>query len=44
VLKSRYVIPARLLNAGFDFHFPDWRGAAQDLVQRWREAREELGS
>jgi uncharacterized protein len=43
LLKSRYVIPGRLLNAGFDFHFPDWRGAAQDLVQRWRGVREEPG-
>jgi uncharacterized protein (TIGR01777 family) len=41
ILKSRYAIPARLLQAGFDFHFPDWRGAAQNLVQRWREARED---
>lgn len=41
VLKSRYVIPARLLQAGFDFHFPDWRGAAHDLVQRWREIRDD---
>jgi uncharacterized protein (TIGR01777 family) len=37
VLKSRRVVPARLLNAGFEFHFPNWRGACQDLVTRWRE-------
>ena len=37
VLKSRRVIPQRLLDAGFDFHFPNWRGACQDLVTRWRE-------
>jgi uncharacterized protein len=37
ILKSRRVIPARLLKAGFEFHFPNWRGAAQDLVQRWRQ-------
>jgi uncharacterized protein len=39
VLKSRRVVPARLLKAGFEFHFPNWRGAAQDLVHRWREYR-----
>ena len=37
VLKSRRVVPRRLLDAGFEFHFPNWRGACQDLVQRWRE-------
>ncbi|HLH04084.1 MAG TPA: TIGR01777 family oxidoreductase [Bryobacteraceae bacterium] len=36
VLKSRYVKPRRLCEAGFDFHFPNWRGACQDLVARWR--------
>jgi len=36
VLKSRRVVPTRLLNAGFDFKFPDWAEAAQDLVTRWR--------
>ncbi|MGA8030144.1 MAG: TIGR01777 family oxidoreductase [Bryobacteraceae bacterium] len=37
VLKSRRVTPGRLLDAGFEFHFPNWRGACCDLVQRWRE-------
>jgi len=36
VLKSRCVIPGRLLDAGFEFKFPDWPEAAQDLVERWR--------
>jgi hypothetical protein len=36
VLKSRRVVPARLLDAGFAFQFPDWAGAAEDLVHRWR--------
>jgi len=36
VLKSRRVVPTRLLNAGFDFKFPDWAEAAQDLVTRQR--------
>ncbi len=34
VLKSRYVVPARLLRAGFEFEFPTWSEAAQDLVQQ----------
>ena len=36
VLKSRRVIPTRLLDAGFEFEFPNWPAAAEDLVQRWR--------
>ncbi len=37
ILKSRRVIPRRLLNSGFDFHFPNWRAASKDLVERWRQ-------
>ncbi len=37
VLKSRQVIPGRLLNSGFQFLFPEWPPAARDLVNRWRE-------
>ena len=36
VLKSRRVIPSRLLKAGFQFQFPSWAAAAQNLVARWR--------
>jgi NAD dependent epimerase/dehydratase family enzyme len=36
VLKSRRVVPGRLLDAGFDFEFPEWRQAAEDLVAQWR--------
>jgi len=36
VLKSRRVVPGRLLAAGFQFQFPDWPAAARDLVSRWR--------
>ncbi|WP_239461278.1 TIGR01777 family oxidoreductase [Occallatibacter savannae] len=36
VLKSRRVVPARLLEAGFRFEFPNWPHAAEDLVQKWR--------
>ena len=31
ILKSRRVIPARLLQSGFTFDFPDWPTAALDL-------------
>ena len=37
VLKSRRVIPGRLLEAGFQFQFPEWAAAAQNLVDRWRD-------
>lgn len=36
VLKSRRVVPTRLLEAGFRFQYPTWPVAAHDLVQRWR--------
>jgi uncharacterized protein len=36
ILKSRRVVPGRLLGAGFRFEFPEWPAAAADLVQRWR--------
>ena len=32
VLKSRRVVPGRLLAAGFQFRFPEWPAAAGDLV------------
>ena len=37
ILKSRRVVPGRLLDAGFEFLFPEWPAAARDLVSRWRE-------
>jgi uncharacterized protein (TIGR01777 family) len=37
VLKSRRVVPGRLLEEGFKFHLPDWPEAARDLCQHWRE-------
>ena len=37
LLKSRRVSPRRLRESGFEFHFPNWRAASQDLVHRWRE-------
>jgi hypothetical protein len=39
VLKSRRVVPGRLLDAGFAFEFPAWPDAARDLVLRWRAQR-----
>ena len=34
ILKSRYVVPRRLLEAGFTFEFPAWPEAARDLCRR----------
>ncbi len=39
VLKSRRVVPGRLLDEGFSFEYPHWKEAAEDLVERWRRAR-----
>ncbi len=41
VLKSRYVVPGQLLQAGFQFEFPTWPEAAADLVRQWRKGREQ---
>lgn len=43
ILKSRRVIPGRLLQAGFTFQFPDWPSAAQDLVHQRREMHRRSG-
>jgi NAD dependent epimerase/dehydratase family enzyme len=32
ILKSRCVVPQRLLDAGFNFRYPSWPEAAQDLL------------
>ena len=39
LLKSRRVVPGRLLQSGFRFQYPEWPAAAQDLVERWRAER-----
>ncbi|ARX84332.1 NAD-dependent epimerase [Streptomyces alboflavus] len=39
LLKSRRVVPGRLLDAGFAFDFGGWPEAADDLVRRLRGAR-----
>jgi uncharacterized protein (TIGR01777 family) len=40
ILKSRRVVPRRLLESGFVFDFPTWPEAAADLCRRWRERRQ----
>ena len=39
VLKSRRVMPGRLLADGFAFEFPHWPSAAADLCARWKTLR-----
>jgi uncharacterized protein (TIGR01777 family) len=36
ILKSRRVVPKRLLDSGFQFKFPNWADAARDLCRRYR--------
>ncbi|MCB0031439.1 MAG: DUF1731 domain-containing protein, partial [Anaerolineales bacterium] len=43
ILKSRRVIPGRLLEAGFSFNYPTWPAAASDLVHAWRYRSGRLG-
>jgi uncharacterized protein (TIGR01777 family) len=42
ILKSRRVVPGRLLEGGFRFHFPAWQDAARDLCREWRVTRDQL--
>jgi NAD dependent epimerase/dehydratase family enzyme len=44
ILKSRRVVPCRLLQHGFAFGFPTWEEAADDLCQRWVAGNEAAGS
>ena len=39
ILKSRRVIPTRLMQAGFQFNHPIWSGAAKALCMEWRRSR-----
>jgi len=39
VLKSRRVVPGRLLQAGFTFSYPEWPEAARELCDRVRQNR-----
>lgn len=34
ILKSRRVVPGRLIEAGFNFEFPNWASAVADLAPR----------
>ena len=38
ILKSRRVVPGKLLDHGFRFEFPEWPAAARELVERRRNA------
>ena len=35
LLKSRRVVPRRLFESGFEFDFPVWAAAAEELYRRW---------
>jgi uncharacterized protein (TIGR01777 family) len=37
ILKSRRVVPGRLLDKGFEFRYPDWPSAAADLCRQYRD-------
>jgi uncharacterized protein (TIGR01777 family) len=41
ILKSRRVVPARLLEQGFAFRYPHWQDAARDLCRQWLTARDQ---
>jgi len=36
VLESCRAVPRRLMEAGFEFLFPEWPDAAEDLVRQWK--------
>jgi uncharacterized protein (TIGR01777 family) len=38
ILKSRRVVPKRLSDSGFEFEFPEWKDAAEDLCRRWKDS------
>jgi hypothetical protein len=38
ILKSRRVVPAKLLQSGFRFEFPTWPDASAELCDRWRKS------
>ena len=39
ILKSRRVVPGKLLEHGFKFKFPTWNDAARDLCHQWKMVR-----
>jgi uncharacterized protein (TIGR01777 family) len=40
ILKSRRVVPGRLLDQGFVFKYPLWPDAARDLCRQWKIAHQ----
>jgi uncharacterized protein len=42
ILKSRRVVPTRLLEHGFEFRFPTWRNAARHLCEQWKSRRDSV--
>lgn len=40
ILKSRRVVPGRLLAAGFKFLYPEWRAAATGLIRAWLSSQQ----
>ena len=44
ILKSRRVVPRRLLESGFTFDYPTWPEAAADLCRQWRETQRSIES
>jgi len=42
ILKSRRVVPGRLLEGRFVFEFPFWPDAARDLCRRWKDERRRM--
>ena len=40
ILKSRRVVPGRLLEGGFVFKYSQWPDAARDLCHQWTRARQ----
>jgi len=40
ILKSRRVVPRRLLEAGFVFRYPTWPAAAGELCREWTSMRQ----
>jgi hypothetical protein len=40
ILKSRRVVPTRLLGHGFRFTFPSWNEATIDLCRQWKAIRD----
>ena len=39
ILKSRRVVPGKLLERGFTFKYPVWNDAARDLCHQWKMMR-----